>query len=107
MKSSHLLRRIAFGKINEAALARLSNLLACWLPGGVLRGAEYVVCNPRRADEKRGSFKVNTRTGRWADWATDDRGGDPISLAAYLAGTRQSEAALNVANQLGIDPYDR
>ena len=42
--------------------------------------------NPTRADRRPGSFSVNTRTGRWADFATGDRGGDVVSLAAYLHG---------------------
>ena len=41
-----------------------------------------------RSDRRPGSFSVNTRTGRWADFATGDRGGDVVSLAAYLHGLR-------------------
>jgi hypothetical protein len=33
-----------------------------------------------------GSFKVNLRSGRWADFANDQKGGDAISLAAHLYG---------------------
>ena len=32
----------------------------------------------------RGSFSVSITTGVWADFATDDRGGDLVSLYAYL-----------------------
>jgi hypothetical protein len=35
-------------------------------------------------DQNPGSFSINVRTGRWADFATGDKGGDVISLAAYL-----------------------
>ena len=42
--------------------------------------------NPTRPDRRPGSFKINLTTGRWADFATGDRGGDPVSLAAYLFG---------------------
>ena len=42
--------------------------------------------NPTRPDRRAGSFKVNLRTGRWADFATGDKGGDAVSLAAYLSG---------------------
>lgn len=41
-------------------------------------------------------------TGRWADFATDDKGGDVVSLAAYLAGTGQADAARNLADMLGV-----
>ena len=33
---------------------------------------------------------INLRTGRWTDFATGDGGGDPVSLAAYLAGCGQA-----------------
>jgi hypothetical protein len=63
----------------------LPRLLERWLPGGRIEGAEYVARNPKRHDQRPGSFKVNLATGRWADFATGDKGGDPISLAAYLS----------------------
>ena len=44
----------------------------------------YVALNPTRNDRRPGSFKINIRTGRWCDFATGDRGGDPVSLVAYL-----------------------
>ena len=42
-------------------------------------------------------------TGRWADFATKDCGGDPISLLAFLNGTNQVEAAIELATVLGIE----
>jgi hypothetical protein len=94
---------INFQRINDAARAVLPSLLARWLPGGHLCGREYVVRNPRRADRHPGSFRINTATGRWSDFATDDKGGDPISLAAYLAGISQVEAAERLAEMFGIE----
>ncbi len=93
---------INFEAINRAALAVLPSLLARWAPGGTVRGSEYVALNPTRADRSPGSFKVNLRTGKWADFATGDKGGDPISLAAYLAGIGQAEAARTLAEMLGL-----
>ena len=93
---------IDFGAINQAALARLPDLLDQWLSGGRIEGAEYVARNPTRADRRPGSFKVNLTTGKWADFATGDRGGDPVSLAAYLAGCGQAEAARELAAMLGV-----
>ena len=49
---------------------------------------------------------MNVRTGKWGDFATGDRGADLISLAAYLFRLSQADAALRVADMLGIDPYD-
>ncbi len=94
--------RIDFGAINAAALPALPTLLRRWLPDGRQLGREYVARNPRRADKRAGSFKVNTRTGRWADFATGDAGGDVVSLAAYLSGTGQAEAARALADMLGV-----
>ena len=45
---------------------------------------------------------MNLQTGRWADFATGDKGGDAVSLAAYLFGLRQSDAARRLADALGI-----
>ena len=95
--------QIDFDAINSAACACLLSLLARWLPDGKLMGREYVARNPLRPDKRLGSFKINTVSGAWQDFATKDRGGDPVSLAAYLAGTNQVEAALQLATMLGID----
>ncbi len=97
------MRRIPdFTEVNAAALSALPALCARWLPAGKRVGREYVALNPTRADKRVGSFKVNLRTGRWADFATGDKGGDAVSLAAYLFGLRQSEAARQLADALGI-----
>jgi DNA primase (bacterial type) len=97
---------IDFVGINQAALAALPALLRRWLPRGRPQGDEWVACNPRRNDRTRGSFKINMRTGRWADFATGDRGGDVISLAAYLFDLSQTQAAGCVARMIGIDPEE-
>ena len=91
-----------FGRVNAAALTVLPSLLDRWLPDGRKQGAEWVARNPMRSDRRPGSFSVNTRTGRWADFATGDRGGDVVSLAAYLHGLRQAEAARKLADMLGL-----
>ena len=57
---------IDFGEINRAALAAFPAVLARILPGGKRVGAEIVALNPRRADRRLGSFKVNRYNGRWA-----------------------------------------
>lgn len=93
---------IDFARINSAALSALPSLLARWLPDGRRMGHEWVARNPTRADHRPGSFRVNMRNGRWADFATGDKGGDPIALAAYLAGTGQAEAARALADMLGV-----
>ncbi len=60
------MRQLDFSGINRAALASLPALLRRWLPDGHLVGREYEARNPRRADRRPGSFKVNVNTGMWA-----------------------------------------
>ena len=98
---------IDFAEINRAALAAFPAVLARILPGGKRVGAEIVALNPRRADRRLGSFKVNRYNGRWADFATGDKGGDPISLVAYLADVSQGEAARLLAQMLGMETEGR
>jgi hypothetical protein len=96
-----------FTAVNRAALAVLPALLQRWLPDGRIERNEYVALNPRRSDRRFGSFSINLRTGRWADFAIDGaRGGDPISLAAYLRGIGQVEAAVRLAAMLGVKVHD-
>lgn len=101
--------RIDFQTVNRVAMARLPELLARWLPGGRRAGIEYVVRNPTRLDRRLGSFRINLQTGVWADFATGDRGGDPIALLAYITGSSQLQAARALSLQLGISrcPTDR
>ncbi len=94
--------RIDFEAINCAGLASLSALLRRWLPDGRLLGHEYTACNPTREDRQPGSFRINVNSGKWADFATGDKGGDVVSLAAYLSGTGQAEAARSLAEMLGV-----
>lgn len=93
---------IDFAAVNRAALAALPSILNRWLPDGRKCGDEWVARNPTRHDRRAGSFQVNVRTGRWADFATAYAGGDPISLAAYLFGLTQAEAARHLGEMLGI-----
>ncbi|MDQ1850762.1 hypothetical protein Q9299_20875 [Gemmobacter fulvus] len=93
---------INFAAINQACLARYPALLARWLPDGRLCGREWVALNPTRPDRNRGSFCINIDRGAWADFATDDRGGDPVSLYAYLHYLSMAEAARALAVELGL-----
>ncbi len=99
-------QEVSFADINAAALSALPALLVRWLPDGVQRGQEYIARNPRRADRQAGSFSINMRTGKWADFASGDTGGDVISLAAYLSVKTQSQAARELARMLGLQ-HDR
>jgi hypothetical protein len=94
--------KLDFDNINSMALVALPAILARLAPGGKIVAGEYVARNPARADKRAGSFKINLRSGRWADFACDARGGDPISLVAYLEGVNQGKAARLLAGMLGL-----
>jgi hypothetical protein len=95
--------RIDFEKIRTVALRNAIEICELSLPGGRVVGAEYVVKNPKRADRHAGSFKVNIRTGQWADFATNERGGDLIALVAWRYDLSQSEAARRLASFLSLE----
>lgn len=95
-------KRINIETVNEVALRALPLILSRWLPDGKRQGREFVAKNPTRADRTAGSFRINTVSGKWADFATDDRGVGVVSLAAYLFRLSQPEAAHFVAGMLGI-----
>lgn len=90
-----------FHSINEAAIPRLPDLLPELLPGGVIKSREYV-CGDLGGNPGR-SFSVNLASGKWADFATDQKGGDPISLVAAIRGVSQGEAARELATRLRIN----
>lgn len=89
-----------FSIVKGAALPRLPALLSDWLPGGHVQGREYV-CAGLSGGAGR-SFSVNLDSGAWADFAADDRGGDPVSLFAAVNGLGQAEACHRLAEVLGM-----
>ena len=93
---------IDFDRVKRAAQADIRGVLGRFLPGGKLVRGEYVVLNPTRPDRHLGSFRVNLASGRWADFATEHRGRDLISLVAYLKNIPQYEAAKGLSEMLGV-----
>jgi putative DNA primase/helicase len=85
----------------------VDNLLTDWLPDGKCKGGEYWPLNPVRGDRQPGSFSINLHNGTWHDFASGDGGGDLVSLLAYLRGCRQMDAALLIAERLGIPVHDQ
>ena len=100
-------RSIDFDRVNAEAVASLEAVCRRLLPNGRRAGREYVALNPRRVDRHPGSFKINLNSGVWADFATDDRGGDPVSLIAYIESCSQVVAAKKLARMLGLDVGER
>ncbi len=66
-------------------------------PMGKVEGHEYIALNPRRVDHDLGSFKINTLSGKWCEFATGEGGDDIISYCAYVQGITQYEAAKEVS----------
>jgi len=98
--------RIDFDRVNAAALRCAEAVVRGLLPDARREGHEWVARNPVRPDRSPGSFKVNLQTGKWGDFATGDHGGDLVSLAAYVAALPQREAAIRLAESLGVDPFE-
>jgi putative DNA primase/helicase len=97
---------IDFRNINRAAIGALHPILARLLPSGRPIAGEYVALNPTRSDRRPGSFKIKLtgpRVGCWCDFATGDKGGDVISLVAYVEGIAQGESARMIARMLGLE----
>ena len=83
----------------DEALNLLPGLLFEIIPGGRLVGKEYTCSDLSGGLGK--SCKVNVTTGKWSDFATDEGGGDLVSLLAAIRRYSQSEAAQELAEKLG------
>ena len=90
-------------KVSAAALAQFDEAMQILgLVGGKRQGKEYLPLNPNRADHTPGSFSISIDSGAWMDGATGDKGGDLVSLAAYVWGVKQAEAGRRLAAHYGI-----
>ena len=92
---------IQFAALAAALLPDADRLVPVWLPGGQQRGHEYV-CGSLSGD-KGSSTSVNLTNGRWADFASDEQGGDLLSLYAAIHGLSMAKAALQVARENGLE----
>ena len=93
---------ITFQEINAQILPLFKSVIQQWLPGGHFSGEEYTVRNPLRTDDRPGSFKINATTGYWSDFATGDKGGDLVSLYAYINNTNQGKAVADLSRFFGV-----
>jgi putative DNA primase/helicase len=92
---------IKFAELADALLDRGAQLVLAWLPGGVQRGHEYV-CGSLSGGSGT-STSVNLTNGRWADFASDEKGNDLISLYAAMHGLSMGKAAVQVAREEGLE----
>ena len=93
--------RIDFGRLKDRLNPYILSLVQRILPEGRLEGREYTALNPKRCDKNLKSFRININTGKWADFATNDRGGDIISLWAYVRNIKQIDAAKELIGIVG------
>jgi hypothetical protein len=98
--------RIDFRRINSVAVRNGEAVAQAFLPDGRREGREWVAKNPRRADRRPGSFKVNLDSGKGADFASGDRFSDFVGMVAFVQAISQREAALRLAEALGTSPYE-
>ncbi len=92
---------IRFTDLAAALLQSADTLVPQWLPGGAKRGHEYV-CGSL-AGGAGSSCSVNLVNGRWADFSTDEQGGDLLSLYAAIHGLSMAKAAVQVAREEGLE----
>lgn len=92
---------INFTALAEALLARAGQLVPEWLPGGVVRGHEYV-CGSLSGGSGT-SCSVNLVTGKWSDFSTGECGGDLLGLYAGIHDLSMGKAALQVSREEGLE----
>jgi hypothetical protein len=98
-------RPIDFERVAAAALRQSDAVIRGLVPNGRREGAEWVFRPPWRESTGLGSCKVNLNTGSWGDFKVGDGGSDLVSLAARVSGLNQRDAAIRLAESLGVDPY--
>lgn len=85
------------------ALAHIETVCAHWLPDGKKAGHEWEIGDRHGTPGK--SLKVHlsgAKAGMWADFSTGDKGGDLVSLVAYIDGISQGDAAHRLAEFLSL-----
>ena len=90
-----------FASLGAALLHQADGLMAQWLPGGVVRGHEYVCASVAGGAGR--SLSVNLKTGQWADFSADLKGGDLIGLYGAIHGLNNGQAARELAALVGFD----
>ena len=91
---------IDFDDINAKLMGNIEAHCHQWLPGGKVKSGQYRIGG---IDGSLGSsMSINLRTGQWYDHATEDKGGDLISLYAATNNLTQGEAASELQGAVNI-----
>jgi len=97
--------QLDFKGLASELLSRSLDLVSTWLPGGKVRGREYVCSGLSGGNGD--SMSVNLMTGMWSDFANSDcAGGDLISLHAAVLGISNGESYKRLSNDQGFVPID-
>ena len=91
---------LPFSEINQVVLVACPGFLYELLPDGCVQGNEFAAGST--FGEPGDSFSANLSTGKLADFASDERGRDLVSLYAKVKGLRQSDAARMLAERFGV-----
>lgn len=94
--------RASFDETASELLKRAELICRHLLPGGRREGHEYKAGD--LLGSKGDSLSINIKTGVWKDFATDDGGGDLISLWAAVKGVRMGDAKAECEAWLGKAP---
>lgn len=78
-------------QIAESLAPSQETILTQICPGGTISGREYMAGSISGGPGK--SFSFNLQTGKWADFATGEKGGDIVSLYAQVNRINNAEAA--------------
>lgn len=89
-----------FEQVKTALNPRLPEVLHDLLPGGKSSGKEYICASMQGGQGN--SCATNLETSAGSDFATGERWGDIIALAAKVWGVRQYDAARELAKRYGI-----
>jgi hypothetical protein len=98
---------VDFNDIRTAALNNLDQIIDELIPAssrGKMKSGELWACNPSRNDRSPDSFSINTTTGLWHDFATDDSG-DIFRLWRLVKGlTDDTDALFAIGKFLNVGP---
>jgi hypothetical protein len=95
---------VNFDRINAAALADVEGVITALLPQGRRKGGDWEALSPRFRQTPR-VILANLKTGRWAELFGSNGGGDLIGLAAFVRNVSRRNAAIALAEHLGVDPF--
>ena len=82
---------INFQEISHKLTPYIESIVLINSPGGKKQGNEYMAGNIHGGQGD--SFRINLNTGKWADFATGEKGGDIISLYAKIKDIQNPDSA--------------